>query len=87
MTFRAAGIGPAGEVRFAAPKVAGDPAPVGERTVEGSPAPVFDRAALGAGATIAGPAIVAELDSTTWLDERSRARVHDSGALLIEVGE
>jgi N-methylhydantoinase A len=85
VTFRATATGPAGDVRFAAP-AGGDASPVDERTLGGARVPVFDRAALGAGVTIAGPAIVAELDSTTWIDERSRARVHESGALLVEVG-
>ena len=81
VTFRAAAAGPAGDVRLAPPAGGGDAAPVGER----KGAPVYDRASLPAGVMIAGPAIITELDSTTWIDERSRARVHGSGALLVEV--
>jgi N-methylhydantoinase A len=68
-------------VRVAPPGGDGEAASAGERRA----APVYDRAALGTGVMIAGPAIITELDSTTWVDERSRARVHASGALLIEV--
>lgn len=45
---------------------------------------VYDRAALRPGDTIAGPAIVIEMDSTTLLLPEHRARVDERANLLIE---
>jgi len=84
VTYRAAALGPAGDVGAAA--AAGEPpSPVAERAVGGVTVPIFDRGALGAGAELVGPAIIDEVDSTTWIDDRARARVHASGALVITV--
>ena len=47
--------------------------------------PVFDRNALRAGDRLAGPAIVAERESTTLLPAGDTARVSGRGNLLIEV--
>ena len=47
--------------------------------------PVFDRAALRAGDRLAGPAIVAERESTILLPAGDTARVSPHGNLLIEV--
>lgn len=47
--------------------------------------PVFDRTRLKAGQRVAGPALVADGTSTVRLDDRSVARVHATGALLVEV--
>ena len=47
--------------------------------------PVFDRRALHAGDRLAGPAIVAERESTTLLPAGDTARVSAEGNLLIEV--
>jgi N-methylhydantoinase A len=84
VTFRAGALGPAGDVRVAAPRT-GRPEPAGETLAGSVRARVYERATLGAGTTIAGPALVREPESTTWIDEGSRASVHDSGALVIEV--
>jgi N-methylhydantoinase A len=46
--------------------------------------PIFDRYALGAGATLAGPAIVEEFDSTTVVHPGYRLRVDNHGNLIIE---
>ncbi|HEY1701561.1 MAG TPA: hydantoinase/oxoprolinase family protein [Trebonia sp.] len=46
--------------------------------------PVYERAAFGAGTTLAGPAIVGQLDSTTVVLPGQRARVDAAGNLLIE---
>lgn len=48
--------------------------------------PVHDRADLRTGATVEGPALVAEPTGTVWLDSGARATVHRTGALLVEVG-
>jgi N-methylhydantoinase A len=48
--------------------------------------PVYDRAGLGAGHTIAGPAIIEQLDSTTVLYPGDRANADGSGHLLVAVG-
>jgi N-methylhydantoinase A len=85
VTFRAAATGPPGEVRVASGKARGEPKPITQRFVGDAEVPVFDRSELGAGARVRGPAIVTELDSTTWIDGGSSAEVHDSGTLLIEV--
>lgn len=47
--------------------------------------PVHDRSDLRAGYTITGPALVAERTGTVWLDAGASARVHRTGALLVEV--
>ncbi len=45
--------------------------------------PLYERGALVPGATIAGPAIVAEANSTTVLERGWRARVDSSGCLIL----
>jgi N-methylhydantoinase A len=45
---------------------------------------VHDRAALGIDQRIAGPAIVNQMDTTTWIPEGWTARVVPSGALVLE---
>jgi N-methylhydantoinase A len=47
-------------------------------------AALYDRATLGAGDAFEGPAIVAQLDATTYLPPGWHARVDDAGALLLE---
>ncbi|MBI3710241.1 MAG: hydantoinase/oxoprolinase family protein [Proteobacteria bacterium] len=49
-------------------------------------APVYDRARLGAGARIAGPAIVVQLDSTTLLLPGQTAEMHRYGSLIVQDG-
>ena len=48
--------------------------------------PIYDRYALPAGATIVGPAIVEEFDSTTVVHPHYVVRVDDVGNLIIERG-
>jgi N-methylhydantoinase A len=45
--------------------------------------PVYERTALGAGDAFAGPAIVMQLDATTFVAPGWRCSVHASGALLL----
>jgi N-methylhydantoinase A len=46
--------------------------------------PLFDRATFGAGDTIAGPAIVTQLDATTLVAPGWSGEVHPSGAILLQ---
>lgn len=48
---------------------------------------IFDRDALGSGATIAGPAIVEQPDTTVVIDPGATATVDGLGNLVISVGE
>ena len=48
-------------------------------------ASVYDRRGLPPGAAIEGPAIVEQLDTTTFLGLGDRARVDDHGNLVVEV--
>jgi N-methylhydantoinase A len=45
--------------------------------------PLYDRATLGAGDTIAGPAIISQLDATTLVLPGWTGEVHPSGAILL----
>jgi N-methylhydantoinase A len=45
--------------------------------------PVYDRAALGAGDRFAGPAIITQLDATTFVEPGWSGEVHPAGALLL----
>ena len=45
--------------------------------------PVYDRAMLGAGDRFAGPAIITQLDATTFVAPGWSGEVHASGALLL----
>jgi N-methylhydantoinase A len=45
--------------------------------------PLYDRTTLGAGDTIAGPAIVSQLDATTVVLPGWSGEVHPSGAILL----
>jgi N-methylhydantoinase A len=47
--------------------------------------PVWRRAALGAGAVLHGPAIIVQMDATSFLHPGDVARVDDFGNLLVEV--
>ena len=49
-------------------------------------APIYDRGRLGAGATIKGPAILSQLDSTTVLFPGQTAEVHAYGSLIVREG-
>ncbi|MBP0465361.1 hydantoinase/oxoprolinase family protein [Roseomonas sp. PWR1] len=63
-----------------AAEVGRQPILIDGRTVD---APVYDRARLGPGAGFAGPAIVTQLDATTFVAPGWRAGMHPSGALLL----
>ncbi|HLI21177.1 MAG TPA: hydantoinase/oxoprolinase family protein [Stellaceae bacterium] len=47
--------------------------------------PIYDRAKLGAGAAIAGPAIIEQLDSTTVILPGQKAEIERYGNIIIEV--
>ncbi|MEX2395349.1 MAG: hydantoinase/oxoprolinase family protein [Actinomycetota bacterium] len=82
ITFRVSAKGAEVDVPFTAP-ADGDASPIAEATVDGVHAEVYDRSSLPAGARIDGPALITELDSTTWLDEGSSAEVHPTGSLVV----
>jgi N-methylhydantoinase A len=84
VTFRAAALGPPGDVTVA-PPTGRQAVAATACEIDGVEVPVYERADLGADARVDGPAIVRELDSTTWLDGTSSAVVHRSGALVVEV--
>jgi N-methylhydantoinase A/oxoprolinase/acetone carboxylase beta subunit len=48
---------------------------------------VVDRQSLEPGATLEGPAVLEERDSTTLLLPGDRLSVHESGVLVITLGE
>lgn len=54
---------------------------IGGRPVQ---VPVFDRAGLGAGATFEGPAILTQLDTTTFVAPGWTGSVHPSGNIVLE---
>jgi N-methylhydantoinase A len=85
ITFRAAASGPPGAVEVAPPRSGGSPAPVGTRRIGGDQVPVYRRGDLPAGWRCEGPAVVVELDSTTWIDRGASADVHPSGTLVVDV--
>jgi N-methylhydantoinase A len=76
------------ELRRAPPTVAA--VPIGSRAVyfeldgDALPTPVYARESLAGAQVIPGPAIVEQLDTTTVIPPGSRARVHESGSLVIE---
>lgn len=47
---------------------------------------VWRRRGLVPGSEIVGPAVVVDTEATTWIDVGARARLHDSGTLVIEHG-
>ncbi len=68
------------------------PAPVGHRPVwfaadAATETPIYRREALRPGMTLAGPAIVDQLDATTPIFPGDRADVRADGSLLIALGE
>jgi N-methylhydantoinase A len=85
VTFRAAALGPRGEIVVEPPRAGAEVTPSATRRVGAKDVPVYERSGLPLDAAIVGPAIVRELDSTTWIDEDSRAVVHASGALIVSV--
>ncbi|HYZ91320.1 MAG TPA: hypothetical protein VFA34_02875, partial [Actinomycetota bacterium] len=85
VTFRAAALGPDGAVTIAAPPAGTSAEPVAVRRVGERDVPIFARADLPSELRLQGPAVIVELDSTTWVDEDASAFVHPSGALLVDV--
>jgi N-methylhydantoinase A len=83
VTYRATALGPVGEVDIATPS--GSPVEPVRARIAGVDANVYERSSLPSGAEIAGPALITEADSTTWIDQGSVARVHGSGALIVSV--
>jgi N-methylhydantoinase A len=83
VTFRATALGPSEEVVVGGSKATGDE-PIAKRSVGGSECPVYERTSLGVGTRVDGPALVVELDSTTWIEDGWSAVVHESGALVME---
>jgi N-methylhydantoinase A len=49
--------------------------------------PVYDRYALGAGATLPGPAIIEERESTVVVNGPARIRVDDRSNVVVETGD
>jgi N-methylhydantoinase A len=86
VTFRAGALGPAGEFEKRVPAGRPELEPIERREIDGRDVPVYARADLAPGIRMDGPALVVELDSTTWVDDASSATVHSGGALIIEVG-
>lgn len=85
VTFRATATGPVREVEVAPPRGEAVPEPVETRQLGGAEVPVLWRPDAPVGMRVEGPALVAELDSTTWVPEGTEAEVHPTGALLVEV--
>jgi N-methylhydantoinase A len=46
-------------------------------------APIYDRRKLGAGAVIHGPAIITQLDTTSWLLPGQAGVVHELGSIIV----
>ncbi|MET0238831.1 MAG: hydantoinase/oxoprolinase family protein [Sphingobium sp.] len=46
-------------------------------------APIYDRAKLGVGAVVHGPAIITQLDTTSWLLPGQRGEVHPLGSIIV----
>lgn len=80
------------EATFSDPDIdpAGEPLPTGSSRMWVGDAwrevPVFDRDALGAGSHIEGPAIIAEANGTTVVDDGWTGDVSQQGHLLLEQG-
>lgn len=84
VTFRATAHGPHGAVDAAVTED-GDASPTAYRVVRGKRVPVYRRGGLAVGVRVTGPAVITEVDSTTWIDRASTATVHAAGSLLIEL--
>ncbi len=90
MNLRYAMIGrrPVFDLKVLAPEPGPMPAPLGHRRVHHRDAwlevPVYDRLALPAGASLAGPAVLEQPDTTVWLEPGFGARVDALGNLVIE---
>ncbi|MGG5821447.1 hydantoinase/oxoprolinase family protein [Falsiroseomonas sp. HW251] len=67
------------------------PTPIGEQLVDlergSSRVPVWRRDHLGAGAVVKGPAIVVQMDATTWLAPGDVATMDPFGNLVVEVSD
>ena len=69
----------------------GEPTPLDRTTIHFAlgdrQVPLFDRSTLGAGATIEGPAVLSQLDTTTLILPGWSGVVHSSGALILTRAE
>jgi N-methylhydantoinase A len=87
VSLRVAAFGRMARPEFAPPSDAPAPQPVAKRRLFAGggwhDAPVYRRSDLGAGASLAGPAIVEQLDTTTVLLPGWTATVDDIGSLLL----
>jgi N-methylhydantoinase A len=45
--------------------------------------PIYDRAKLGTGAIVAGPAIITQMDTTSWLLPGQQGEVHPLGSIIV----
>lgn len=85
VTYRASAAGPPGDATFVTPEP-GEGRPIGSRHVGDDDVAVYERTSLPVGTLLTGPAVLIELDSTTWLAPGDTATVQGNGALAIEVG-
>jgi N-methylhydantoinase A len=83
VTFRATALGPSQDVIVGRSAATGAE-PIAKRSVAGHECPVYERTSLGVGTRVDGPALVVEMDSTTWIEDDWFAVVHESGALVME---
>ena len=67
----------------AVPIATGTPTPVAHAQVEGRGTPIYDRLALGVGQTVQGPAIILEPTGTNMVEAHWRARVDQTGNLIM----
>lgn len=87
VTIRVEAVGHSEPIKLPALDPAEGPEPVQSQAVHWPggklETPIYDRSALGAGAEIAGPAILTQLDTTCIIPPGWVARVHTSGALVL----
>src|SRR5262249_26475831 len=84
ITYRATALGPVRDVALAAPSGT-EVRPAASWRIGDADVPMYERSSLPSGGRIEGPAIVTEVDSTTWLDGDSSGVVDPSGALVLSV--
>ena len=84
---RAEGVAPVAPLPAIGPGTGAEVARLADHsvTVEGEPTscPVYDRSRLGAGDELSGPAVVAGLDSTVYVEAWQRGRVDELGCLWL----
>jgi N-methylhydantoinase A len=82
VTLRAAATGPIDAPELPSPPDGPPPDPMDVREVDGARVAVFARGALPLGARLKGPAIVSELDATTWVAPGWTAEVSPAALVL-----